>query len=144
MRLPLLMLLFAAMFAWTSFELDRLEAAPSSMARETRGSPLPSATIAEPTIRPRVSDAVPGAGAPLFRPATMPAELAAPQPGDALLLIGLAGDGERRVAFLRDTADAETFTAREGEEVRGWRLEQVQERCVALRKAARRESVCLQ
>lgn len=143
MKAPLLLLLLAALLSWGSLRLDAIDATQSPVvAAERRQPPPPTAPNAE---GPRVIDASAAALAhtPLFRPAALPAALQAPQPGETFALVGMAGERETRVAFLRDQADGRTFTVRAGESVRGWTIEEADDRCVTLRRARRRQNACL-
>jgi len=141
MKAALLLFALAAMLSWASLELGKLGAAPTIVAA-TRTAPPPAPTALVDTIQSAPPPAL-EAAAPLFRPAALPAALREPQPGEAFALVGLAGGADDRVAFLRDEADQRTFTARTGEDVRDWTIEDASDRCVVLRRAQRRQTICL-
>jgi hypothetical protein len=48
-----------------------------------------------------------------------------------------------RVAFLRDTVDGRSYTASPGANMAGWRVERIDQRCVALRRGRRTQQLCL-
>ena len=144
MKLALLLISCALLVSWGGLYVR--QARPMRPAAATLGStPAPVSATAEAAPAEQSSAETPAlvAIAPLFRPATAPAATQAPQPGESFTLVGLAGPPAARAAFLRDRVDARAFTARAGERVLEWTLEQIDSRCVVLRRATRRETVCL-
>lgn len=146
MRLALLLLVCAAFLSWGSLRLDAMEQgqaiATAQRAQQPRDEPDPNAS--NHTLNARdVSASAPITPTPLFRPAQTPAALAAPQPGQTFALTGVAGSGDARIGFLRDEADQQTLRARAGEDVRGWRVERLDERCITLTRARQRQTSCL-
>jgi hypothetical protein len=145
-KLALLLLVCAALLSWGALRLDVMEQgqAIATAQRAQRPQVTPDANVSNHTLNVRdVSALTPTATTPLFRPAQTPAALAAPQPGQTFALTGVAGGGEARVAFLRDAADQQTFRARAGDDVRGWRVERLDERCITLARAGQRQTSCL-
>ena len=140
MRLALLFLAASGLLLAWSFQLsgsgqsaDIVSTAPARPAPRTVPAPrVVGGIVTVDTSAP-----------PLFRAATVPAALAGPQPGNAFVLVGLAGDGAARVALLRDQADHHVYSARTGESVRDWTLSEANQHCVVLRKGRQRQSVCL-
>lgn len=146
MKLVLLLLVCAALLSWGSLRLDAIEqgqaVATAQRAQQRRVAEDANAPRQALSVRD-VSASAPVSSTPLFRPAQTPAALAAPQPGQSFALTGVAGSGDTRVAFLRDEADQQTLRARVGEDVRGWRVERLDERCIALTRARQRQTSCL-
>jgi hypothetical protein len=142
MRLPLLYLLLAALCAWATLQLETPEMSQAIIAAERR-QPERTAPIAQRSPELSVRAITAPASAALFRGVTVPAASREPEPGQSFALVGLAGVGPARVAFLRDDADRRTYSARIGESVLEWVVEDFSERCVVLRKARRRVNVCL-
>ncbi|MGH6951478.1 MAG: hypothetical protein ACREH4_11420 [Vitreimonas sp.] len=143
MKLPLLCLLLAALCAWGSLRLETLGAQEPIVAAARRQPERPTQAprqASEPNVRAPATTAT---SAPLFRGLTAPAALRELAPGQSFALVGLAGAGPARVAFVRDEADQRTFSVRVGESVREWTVEETSDRCVLLRKARRRVNVCL-
>lgn len=141
MKLPLLLLAFAALFAWASMVLEQQSSADEIVASHRARTAPPAAAIRESDTRAAAASEMTN-GPSLFRAAQAPAE-PAPTLGERFELVGLTGGGGVRIALLRDAADRQSFRVREGEEVRAWRVDSVTERCVALVRARRRQSVCL-
>ncbi len=139
MRLALFLLTLAALLVLASLKLDRLDIGAAPAQPPTAPSPR---TPAQPRA-PSPSLAALSAP-PMFRPAAPPPPInAQPQPGQAFALVGLAGAPEARIAFLRDQADQRTFSARPGDAVGAWTLDQIEARCVVLRQARQRQNLCL-
>jgi hypothetical protein len=142
MKLAVLCLILAALCAWGALQLQALEVTETIVAPERRqAEPRTQAPQPRPELSVRAAAA--SVAAPLFRGLTAPAGLREPAPGERFALVGLAGVGPARVAFLRDEADQRTFSARAGESVREWTVEETSDRCVVLRKARQRVNVCL-
>lgn len=145
MKLSLLLLICSALLSWAALTLDAREQRAELV--EARRTQRPAAAEApERRIGLTVHDVsapAPMNTTPLFRPAQTPADLAAPQPGQAFALTGVVGRAEARMAFLRDEADRQTFRVRVDDEIRGWRVERLDERCVTLARVGRRQTSCL-
>jgi len=146
MKLALLLLVCSALLSWGALRLDAMEQGQAiAMAGGfERPQVTPDANASNDTLDVRdVPAPVPIAATPLFRPAQTPAVLAAPQTGQTFALTGVVGTGDARIAFLRDAADQQTFRARAGEDIRGWRVERLDERCITLTRARLRQTSCL-
>ena len=142
MRLPLLCLLLAALCAWGSLRLETFGTHEPIVAAVRRQPERPTQAPG-PSSELSMGATSTAASAPLFRGLTAPAASRELQPGQSFALVGLACAGPARVAFVRDEADQRTFSARVGESVREWVVEETSDRCVVLRKARRRVNVCL-
>lgn len=146
MKLALLLLISAALLSWGALRLDALEQgqAIATAQRSQNARTAPNTDTSTHTLNVRdVSAPAPTSATPLFRPAQTPAALAAPQAGQTFALTGVVGSGDARVAFLRDEADQQTLRARAGEDVRGWRVERLDERCITLTRQRQRQTSCL-
>ena len=144
MRGALLLLVLAALLSLAS---SRIELAKSVAARPVAETPTPArAPTREPLLTgltTREAMSVPASFTPLFRAAEAPEESATPQPGERFRLVGLAGQGSSRMAFLRDEADGRAFSGRAGESIAGWILHEVANRCVDLRRERHRQEACM-
>ena len=67
----------------------------------------------------------------------------APRAGETFALLGIVMREDVRVAFLRDTVDGRSYTASPGANMAGWRVERIDQRCVALRRGRRTQQLCL-
>lgn len=140
MRLPLALLLIAALLSWASMQLGRI----SLVAPPTTGAAASSASPPSEAARDLISAAAASETPPppLFRPASAPDQTAT-APGEHFTLVGLAGRGETRVAYVRDDADQRTSSLRVGEALGAWRLAETNDRCVVLRRGQQRRELCL-
>jgi hypothetical protein len=141
MRLSLILIACAALFGWASIVLQR-EADGSVVAPAQRGVDAGAPTPTPRELEAHAPDGAYETGPPLFRPAQAPAP-PGPAVGESFALVGLTGAGDVRIALLRDAADQQSFRVREGESVREWRVAEINERCVALVRGRRRQSICL-
>jgi len=147
MRLALLLLALAAALSLLSLRVQNFGAPGAEVIEAERRGGRPddtaalenealTAEIAPPSERPSAP--------PLFRALQPPAETQAPASGERFALIGLAGQPGARIAFLRDLGDQSNLRLREGGYAGAWRVAEISDRCVTLRRERNEQSICLQ
>jgi hypothetical protein len=141
MKLSLFLMALAACLSTLAFYLEGAGPAGDIVVAARHAQPRTvSGTPGNAEVPPAPAHANPP---PLFRSAQSAQLAQAPRSGESFALVGLAGVSDARVAFLRDQVDGRNWSVRIGDRAGEWIVAAIDDRCVLLTRAARRQSVCL-